>query len=234
MASTEEDRRRRREQARRRRSIGGVVGIVVLLLLVGVVVARATDQGPVEVTADPAGESAYGVTMGPADAPRTIVVYEDFLCPFCGRFDTATFDQLADLAARGEVLVDYRPFSLLRPDYSTEAAGAFKVVLDAAGPEVALDFHAALFAEQPEESGPYPDTDALVDLAVAAGATEADVRPGIQDGAGDDWVEQASEAALATGLQGTPTVLLDGVPFAEGESIEELADNLLAAVSEPG
>lgn len=230
MATTDED-RQRREQARRRRSIGGVVGILVLLLLVGVVVARATDPGAVEVTAEPAGESTYGVTVGPADAPRTVVVYEDFLCPFCGRLDAATYEQLADLAERGEVLVDYRPFSLLSPDYSAEAAGAFKVVLDAAGPEVALAFHAALYAAQPDESGPYPDADALVDLAVASGATEADVRPGIEDGAGADWVEQASEAALATGLEGTPTVLLDGEPFTEGDSIDELADNLLTAVS---
>lgn len=230
MATTNEE-RLRREQANRRRSIGGVVGIVVLMVLIGVVFARAADPGDAEVTAEPAGESAYGVTMGRADAPRTIVVYEDFLCPFCGRFEAATQEQLAGLAEQGAVLVDYRPFSLLRPDYSAQAANAFKVVLDAAGPEVALDFHTALFAEQPEESGPYPDADDLVDLAVEAGAQESAVRPGIEGETQADWVEQASEAALDTGLEGTPTVLLDGEPFTDGDDVEELAANLLAALS---
>jgi len=231
--ATTNDERLRREQVRRRRSIGGVLAILVLMVVVGVVLARATDPGAVDVTAEPAGQSPYGVSAGPADAARTVVIYEDFLCPFCGELEAATHEQLAVLAEQGEVLVDYRAYSLLDPDYSAQAANAFKVVLDAAGPEVALDFHTALFAEQPEESGPYPDAAALVDLAVAAGAEESAVRPGIEGETQADWVEQAGDAALDAGVEGTPTVLLDGEPFADGDDVEELAANLLTALSGP-
>lgn len=219
-----------REQARRRRSIGGVLALVLVLAVIGFVVARQ-GSAPADVSADPAGTSDYGVTMGAADAPHTIVIYEDFLCPFCGMLEARSQKQLAALAAQGKVLVDYRPFQLLDRDYSAQAANAFKVVLDAAGPEVALAFHNTLYAEQPDESGPYPDTDWLVEKAVAAGAEESVVRPGIEGDTQADWVAAATKSALGTGLQGTPTVLLDGKVFTDGASVTDLADNLVAAVS---
>ena len=41
------------------------------------------------------------------------MIYEDFLCPFCGALEAATHDDLAALAADGQVRVTYRPFVLL-------------------------------------------------------------------------------------------------------------------------
>jgi protein-disulfide isomerase len=184
-----------------------------------------------DVTAAAAGTSDYGVTVGDAGAPHQVVIYEDFLCPFCGQLEKASHERLQELAEAGKVQVDYRPFHLLQPDYSAEAANAFKVVLDAAGPKVALAFHTELYADQPDESGPYPDSDWLVQKAVDAGAEESAVRPGIEDMSQQDWVDAATKAAEDTGLQGTPTVLLDGKVFTEGRTMDEVADKLVAAVS---
>jgi protein-disulfide isomerase len=223
------DAQQKREQARRRRMIGGVVGLVVVLVVVGFVLTRSRDSGP--VTAAAAGDSEYGVTMGQAGAPHSIVIYEDFLCPFCGQLEARTHERLVALAAQGKVLVDYRPFQLLRPDYSEQALNAFKVVLDASGPEVALAFHNELYADQPDESGPYPDDDWLVDKAVTAGATESAVRPGIEKMSQQSWAEAATRSATDAGVTSTPTLLLDGTVFNEGSTPDEQADALVAAVS---
>jgi protein-disulfide isomerase len=219
----------RQQEERRRRNlmVGGVVLALLLVILGGFALARALDTTD-DVSA-PAAGSQYGVTIGPADAPHDVVVYEDFLCPFCGDLESATREDLAQLAADGKVRVEYRPFNLLSniSDYSERSAAAFSVVLDSAGAEVAKKFHDLLYENQPSEAGPFPDNGDLVDLAVQAGADEADVRDGIDGEAAEAWVSQATQAAQDAGVRGTPTVLLDGEVFQDGRTVDDLAENLL-------
>lgn len=220
-----------RQRAERRRSvlmIGGVVLALVGIVVAGFLVNRARDTST-DVSA-PAPGSSYGVAIGDASAPRSVVIYEDFLCPFCGELERSTHTELARLAAQGRVHVEYRPFNLLQTDYSVAAANAFKVVLDAAGPEVAARFHNELYADQPDEGGPYPDAAWLVDKAVAAGASAGDVRDGITGETERAWVERATKAAGDAGVQGTPTVLVDGKVFTDGSTVRDLARNLVASV----
>jgi protein-disulfide isomerase len=223
-----------RERRAKRRQTLIVVGIVVGLLAVlavGFGINRLRDTSDdVDSAVDTAG--VYGVTIGPEDAPHEVVVYEDFLCPFCGDLEAATGDELAALAEEGKVRVTYRPFVLLSQigDYSERSAAAFGVVLDKAGPEVAKEFHDLLFANQPSEEGPFPDDDELVDLAVAAGADEDEVGDAIRDLDGREFAEGATHEAVDAGVRGTPTVLLDGEVFNDGRTMDELAENLVAAV----
>ncbi|ANH38768.1 Serine/threonine-protein kinase PknE [Nocardioides dokdonensis FR1436] len=220
----------RAERRRRLLSIGGVVLAMVLIIGVGFVIQRSRDTSS-DVAAPAAGQGEYGVTIGAADAPHDIVVYEDFLCPFCGALEEVSTDDLARLADEGKVTVEYRPFNLLSRigDYSARATNAFAVVLEESGPETAKAFHDLLFENQPSESGPFPSDADLVALAVEAGAEESDVADGIESGARMDWVEEATRAAQDAGVQGTPTVLLDG-EVVNGGSVEEIADALVAGV----
>ncbi len=226
------------EKAERRRRflmIGSVLVIMVLIVggafLASKLVADKQESDR-EAAIAPAGESEYGVTIGPEDAPHQVVIYEDFLCPFCGMLEEETRDDLAALAEEGKVLVDYRPFELLGRfgDYSLRATNAFVVVRDAAGADVAKEFHDLLFENQPAESGPFPSDDEIIDLAVEAGADEDEIRDDIENLAQEDWVDDATEDAIDAGVSGTPTILVDGEQFDDGRTVEELADNLIAAV----
>ena len=220
-AEAEERRKaqKRKEQLTRYGLIAGVLALVVggYFLI--------TSLGSDKPDTAPAGASGnYGLVVGDADAPKEIVVYEDFLCPFCGQLEQTVGDQLDAAVEAGEVNVEYRPLPFLEriSDYSPESANAFAVVLDESGPEVAKAFHDLLFDNQPSEDGPFPDEDQLVEWAVEAGATEADVRPGIEDMAFEGWVEAAGEAASKEGINSTPSVFVDGQKV-EGETLADIA-----------
>ncbi|MFC7361328.1 DsbA family protein [Nocardioides astragali] len=220
-AQAEERRKaaKRKEQLTR---VGLIAGVLVLIVGGYFLV---TSLGSDKPTTPPAGASDnFGLLVGEPDAPKEIVVYEDFLCPFCGDLEVTVRDQLDAAVEAGEVNVEYRPLPFLEgiDDYSPEAANAFAVVLDESGPEVAKAFHDLLFDNQPPESGPFPDSDDLVDWAVEAGATEADVRPGIEDMAFEGWVDAAGEAASKEGVNSTPTVLVDGEKV-EGQTMADIA-----------
>lgn len=219
----------RRERRRSLLTAGAVILAMIVIIGGGFLINQMRDSSKdIGASAPGAGSGDFGVTIGDKNAPNTVVIYEDFLCPFCGELEHVTDTELAALADDGKVLVEYRPFNLLNTDYSVASAAAFKVVLDKAGPEVAKKFHDLLYADQPSEGGPFPDSAWLVDKAVEAGATESDVRDGIENGAGNDWVTQATTAAQNAGVQSTPTILLNGELFQDGRTVDDLADNLLA------
>jgi protein-disulfide isomerase len=219
------------ERKRRNLMVGGVVAVVLVLIVGGYFLSRSLDTTD-DVSAPTTG-SRFGVTIGPDDAPHEVVVYEDFLCPFCGEFEKLTREDFAQLADDGKLRVEYRPFNLLSQagDYSERSAGAFSIVLEKSGSDVAKRFHDLLYENQPAESGPFPDNSKLADLAVEAGAKEADVRKPIENNKGRAWVEKATRAALDAGVRSTPTILLDGEVFNDGTTIDDLAQNLIDKVS---
>jgi protein-disulfide isomerase len=224
----------REQQAQERRRhmlIRTIVGVALLAVVVVVyTVISSRDDGSAK-GAPRAGASDYGLAIGDPAAPNEIVIYEDFLCPFCGELEARANERLTALADDGAVYLEYRPFNLLTgEDYSARAAAAFAVVLKESGPDVAKAYHDLLFAEQPEEGAdPYPDDDWLIEKAVEAGADEGAVRAGIESGA-SDWVEQATQEAAESGVNSTPTVLLNGEKFTDYRTVDDLADNLVAAV----
>lgn len=251
----------RKERLREWLIVGGVI-VAVAAVIIGVLVftggdddgtgeadapgtgrSSATDGGSDggSAAAPGSGDSAnltgevtsdYGFAFGDPGADHRVVIYEDFLCPFCGALEAASSDDLTRLVDSGDVVVEYRVFNLLGriSDYSLRAANAMAVVMDAAGPDAAKTFHDLLYDQQPSESGPFPDDDWLVDQAVVAGADEDAVRPGIEGLAFEDWVEEAGTAAADNGVQGTPTVLVDGQQVG-GASIDEITQNILDQVS---
>ncbi|MEX0429426.1 DsbA family protein [Nocardioides sp. DS6] len=220
---------KKREQRRRILSIVGVV--VAIAVIIGVALGISLTRGSTKV--DAPVSSSYDLAIGPKNAPHTVVIYEDFLCPYCQAFESASRDGLAKLAADGKVRVEYRPFHFLQPDYSLEALNAFAVVKGAYPTgDVAKKFHDLLYENQPDEQGPFPSMDSLVDLAVQAGAEKSKVEDAIKaTDSEQSWTDKATAEANNAGVQSTPTVLLDGKLYQQGTSVEDLATNLIKQLS---
>lgn len=230
--------RREQERAERRRRslvIGGVVAVVLTLLLgIGYAVQSSRDSTG-QVASAPSGVvEEYAVPRGDPDAPVTVTVFEDFMCPFCGDLEEASSELLTDRVEAGDVQVHYRVVAWLNrfsegSDYSTRAMNAVGVVLDTAGQDAAARMHDLLFEEQPEEGTEGLTDDRLVELAVEAGADEEAVAGPIRDRKFEQWTENASDEASKDGVAQTPTVLVDG-EVVEFETIDELVERMDAAI----
>lgn len=220
------------------RSVGLQVGVAAVLVVVVVVaviaVLQARDGADAPATAPAAATEQGGFVVGDPDAPVTVEVVEDFQCPACQQFEGLNADLLAQYAASGDVAVEYRGIAFLdrasSTAYSTRALNASACVMGE-GEETWTAFHDALFAVQPPEGGAGLPDDVLVDLAVEAGADEDAVAGCIADGTYEAWAEDVTEAAFDGGVEGTPTVLVDGEPVAslEPAALQSAIDAAVAA-----
>lgn len=204
--------------ASRRRTlyvVASVVGVLALIVTIGVAIQARRDPTGAPVDAVPTGATAdYGVVVGDPGAKRTIVIYEDFQCPACGQFESATTESVRAAVDAGEVKVEYRIVSFLdrasQNAYSSRAANAALAVLEVAGADAFAEFHDALFAAQPAEGTAGPSDEELIDQAVEAGAEHGEVAPLIEDGTYDAWVVAATEAMSKAGVRSTPSAIIDG------------------------
>ena len=212
------------QQRKERLIVGGVVFVVLAIIALGMV--WALNSGPSDDTAAPPANAVddFALVIGEDDAPNTVEVYSDFLCPSCAQWDAHSGATLYAAVDEGQVQLKYYPITVLEglDNYPVRAANAFGVVLDAAGPEVAQAFHDSLFAEQPGQPNDPNDDDWLIAKAVEAGADEDDVRDGIEDLAFEKWVANSTEAASKRGVRSTPSVFLNDELFDHGQGVDAL------------
>ena len=224
----------RAEQARkeRNRRIALVAGIVVLL---GAIVAAGSWYSSGSSSETPPAAVAVRATdtsivMGKESAPVKVVVYEDFLCPYCRELEDSTRDFLRENAALGKVQVEYRPINLLTDySYSARSLNAWAAVLQHGTAKQALELHDLLYEHQPYETASDNTSDAdIAALVKQTGADSSAVKSALktQDSA---FFAAAQQEMTKAAIQGTPTVLIDG-KVATG-SVADLASAIEGAVS---
>ena len=218
---------------RNRRLLIGLAVVVVLSAVVAafVVFSGGGDSSKTPAATPPATASGQALVVGSdANAKYKVVVYEDFLCPYCRQFETSSRDFLRAAAQKGTVQIEYRPFHLLQDDYSTRALSAWAAVLQDGTPKQALRLHDLLYDNQPyEQDANKPGTSKLQGWAKEAGVSRSSVLDAM--GQSDTtFVDAADAAADKAGVTGTPTVFVNGKELT-GSSISSMVDNLEREVS---
>ena len=149
---------------------------------------------------------------GPADARYVIREFSDLQCPFCARYAADVLPVLeAELLARGDVRFEYHHFPLVSIHANAfRAAEASECVTDA-NPDEADAFWTytdALF-ERMQAWSALGDPDAyFANLAGQIGLASQGVAACLADGTHTAAVGAATDAALALGLSGTPTIFV--------------------------
>ena len=165
-----------------------------------------------------------GILVGKADAPKTVVVYEDPQCPICKQFEESSGKVLARAVADGKVRVEYRMRSFLGPE-SVRAVAALGAAQDA-GQFNAL--RAAMFAHQPaEHTGGYT-VDDLLTLGASVGLSDDAYVQAVRDQVYAPWARQIDDQASKDGNTGTPEIVVDGKPLSSGVTFD--AAKLAAAL----
>jgi protein-disulfide isomerase len=138
-------------------------------------------------------------------------VCADVQCPSCNEFRKVNDSTLGTLAAQGRAKVVYHPIVIfsgeLQSGNSLRASAAARCALDGTH---RLRFQDQLFAHQPAEgSAGFTVTD-LVSYGSAAGITEPGFASCVRGRRYASDVGRVSQAAIAGGIMGTPTVKVNG------------------------
>ncbi len=150
---------------------------------------------------------------GPADAPVTVVEYADVECPYCGKLEPVLQELLA---TRSGVRLVYRHFPLV--DVHPNAYSA-ALALEAAAREGRFwELHDLLFARQ-DRLGRRTLADSAGQLGVAPDAV---LRPASEQF--DAKVRRDFDSGVASGVEGTPALFVNGVRFEGGPSLKRLID----------
>jgi protein-disulfide isomerase len=138
------------------------------------------------------------------------------MCPACGRFEAANADELDRLLEKGVARIEMRPIAFLDrasngTEYSTRTANAIATVADAA-PGSVWAFHSALYENQPTESSNGLTDDQIGAIATGAGVPDEVVGRFTAD-TYRPWVAKVTQQAFDSGVEGTPTVKINGTLF---------------------
>lgn len=163
---------------------------------------------------------------GPADAPVTVVVYSDFLCPYCAR-GAVTLKEFAERHP-DSVRVLFKHYAT--EELAKQAALIFEA-LAAQDPKLAFAFHDAVFAAQAEvEQGGEP---VLYALAVKLGANVGQLKRDLKRPELAKRIEDDTAEARSFGFDATPTFVVNGVSVRGAAPLDEFED-VLRRVSRSG
>ena len=187
------------------------VAIAVLVVAGILIVPRLGGSGAADL--DVAGQPAIGA----ADAPVTMVVFEDFRCPGCQSFELNVMPGLRrDYVDDGRVRVVYMNLPVLGPA-SEHVARIGECVFEQSN-EAFWEMKTPLYRAQTELA----DQRRALELALtyAPGVDAALVDACMADPASLEAVRADSATASALSLRSTPSVVVNGVavgtPSADG------------------
>jgi protein-disulfide isomerase len=190
---------------------GVMIGVVcaAVVVFLGLIVLTGRAQGAAQANASgasvqnlPSGITSDGFPyIGAANAPVTIIAYEDYGCPHCRDFTLQTEPQIEqNYVATGKVKIVAHYFGF-NTATQTVAVGA----MCAAQQGKYWQFNNLLFANQSVLT-----LSVLSAFAQQAGLNVSDFNQCVQSPANLAKVQESTNQAYAAGLQGTPTFFING------------------------
>lgn len=140
-------------------------------------------------------------TKGPADAPVTLVLFDDFQCPYCARL-LPTLEQVIQ-AYPNQVRVVFKHFPLSMHKFARQAAVAS---IAARNQGKFWPLHDQLFANYNQLND-----DKIRDLAASVGLDMDRFDKDIKDPALQREIDADMQLGTNSGVRGTPAVYINGV-----------------------
>ncbi|NMJ77255.1 thioredoxin domain-containing protein [Nanohaloarchaea archaeon] len=158
--------------------------------------------------------------LGQEDAPVTMVIYEDYQCPFCKRFETQTFPKIkSNYVDSGDVKVVWKDFPApsLGHDWSEPAAAATECVYREGGNEAFWNVNKKVFEKAKtltrgeDEFTTENIQSRIKEFASEEGVSESAVQSCIENDNPMQEVNEDKQGILGiTSNIGTPTAVVNG------------------------
>jgi len=166
---------------------------------------------------------------GKADSPVRVIIYEDLQCPDCADF-RAMLDQKLLPKYGARVAFEHRDFPLPKHKWARQAAIAGRF-FQQQGPALAIQWRQETMREQAKitaESFPAH----FAGFAKRNGIDTAKAEAALNDPALVALVQRDYDDGVARGIAHTPTALVNGAPFIETFTYEEISAGIEAAMKE--
>jgi protein-disulfide isomerase len=196
---------------RDRRILITMIAVFVVILVAGGIAFQAwrTNRAPSAAPVSSVSASPVTITngrpisLGPADAPVTITLYEDFHCPHCADFEEQFGSTITQAQEAGAARVELYPMAFI-DEGSLTAANAMACAAEAGFGQA---YYLGLFANHTLQwSDPQ-----LIDLATKVGGTPTEAfKSCVTRRAHADWVTSINAVADTNGVAQTPTILING------------------------
>lgn len=156
--------------------------------------------------------------LGDPDADVTVMAFEDYVCGHCARYVLQEFPNLvAEYIEPGTIRYEHHDFPLPLSDESWRAPSAARAVQDTVGKSAYWEYSQRLYANQ-SELGP----DRYAEVAEQVGADPKTVRTAAVEERYEATVRADRQDGLDRGVEGTPTVFVDGSAV-EGYGFETIS-----------
>lgn len=161
-------------------------------------------------------------SLGPDDAPITIVEFSDFQCPFCRRFHEETYDALLK-EYPGQIRFVYRnlPLTSIHPDAMPSAVAS----LCANDQNVYWEYHDKLFSSETL------NRDTYIKYATDLSLNVEEFTACLDSGKHDAFIQEDMDFALNLGVQSTPTFFINGLAVVGAQPLstfQQIIDKELA------
>lgn len=182
----------------------------------------------------PAAPDEYRYAMtATADSAPVVTYFGSWKCPYCAQFSTGFLAQIVtDYVQPGEIALEFRDLAyingepFLGPD--APAAGRAGLAVWNTDPDSYWPYHEYVFRNQPPESDRWATADNLVAFARESGVSDPGaVRTAVQENEYEDSLQATTDAATGVGIQGTPTLVVNGTtvsPFDEEKTRRLIGD----------
>jgi len=204
-------------------AVGGAAVLAVVLILVASSGSSSSNASPPTTTSASqsqgqgapttrslfAGIPQRGDSLGRADAPATMVVFEDPQCPFCREWSVNTLPTVVnDFVRTGKLRLVYRGIEIIGPDSEPGLRAIF-----AAGKQNKLwNVASALYDVQGAENSGWITNSVIKSAAKSAGANGSALLADSSSKQVSAALASAGKDAVAAQVQGTPTFVLQRPP----------------------
>ncbi|MFE2942409.1 DsbA family protein [Streptomyces sp. NPDC059255] len=224
----ERERQAKKDKVRRQLVvIGSAVAVLAIAGGVGYAVVQsnkpshwetAKEEKTVVAPKNTEGTNGTTVVIGKPDAKKTLELYEDSRCPVCASFEQTVGPTVQKDIDAGKFKIKYIGATFI--DNSDNGEGS-KNALSALGaalnvsPEAFLEYKTALYSAKyhPEESqDKFAKDSYLLEVAGSVNALKgnATFKKDVESGTYDAWAMKMSATFDKSGVQGTPTLKMDG------------------------